>query len=50
MSQRPAHARKWLLRRSDGVRLEVEITAFPLIGQAGVMLGAMAMFWERRGA
>jgi PAS domain-containing protein len=47
--RRPAHARRWLLRRGDRVRLQVEITAFPLIGQEGTLLGAVVMFWERRG-
>jgi hypothetical protein len=36
-------------RRSDGVRLQVEITAFPLIGQGSALLGAVVMFWERDG-
>lgn len=44
--RRPAHARRWLLRRSDHVRLQVELTAFPLIDQEGRLLGAVAMFWE----
>src|SRR5690242_1721783 len=44
--QRPAHARMWLTA-ADGTRREVEVTAFPLLGQAGGMLGAAVMFWER---
>jgi hypothetical protein len=28
------------------VRRHIEITAFPLIGQAGHHLGAVAIFWE----
>jgi PAS domain-containing protein len=44
--RRPAYVRSWVLRQADGVRLEVETTAFPLVGQAGTMLGAVAMFWE----
>ena len=47
--RRPAHARRWVRRRGDGVRLEVEITAFPLIGQGDALLGAVVMFWERHG-
>jgi PAS domain-containing protein len=47
--RRPAHARSHVLRHSDGVRVEVETTAFPLVGQAGVVLGAVAMFWESPG-
>jgi PAS domain-containing protein len=47
--RRPAHARRWVLRRADRVRLQVEVTAFPLIGAEQRMLGAVAMFWERQG-
>jgi PAS domain-containing protein len=47
--RRPAHAHRWLLRRGDRVSLRVEVTAFPLIGQEGQLLGAVAMFWERLG-
>jgi PAS domain-containing protein len=47
--RRPAHARRWLLRRADRVRLQVELTAFPIIDHEERLLGAMAMFWERRG-
>jgi len=45
--RRPAHARRWLLRRGDRVRLQVEITAFPIIDHEDRLLGAVAMFWER---
>jgi hypothetical protein len=38
-----------VLRRADRVRLQVEVTAFPLIGAEQRMLGAVAMFWERQG-
>lgn len=47
--RRPAHARRWLLRRGDRVRLQVEVMAFPLIGQEGQLLGGVAMFWEQQG-
>jgi PAS domain-containing protein len=47
--RRPAHAHRSMLRRADRVRLQIEITAFPLIGQEGKLLGAVAMFWERPG-
>jgi hypothetical protein len=47
--RRPAHARRWLLRRSDRVRLQVELTAFPIIDQEERLLGAVAMFWEHLG-
>jgi hypothetical protein len=42
---RPAHKTMWGQGR-DGVRRHVEVTAFPLIGQAGRTLGAVAIFWE----
>ena len=45
--RRPVHARRWLLRRGDRVRLQVELTAFPVIDQEDRLLGAVAMFWER---
>jgi len=47
--RRPLHTRRWLLRRSDRVRLQVELTVFPIIDQEERVLGAMAMFWERQG-
>jgi PAS domain-containing protein len=47
--RRPVHARRWLLRRADRVRLQVELTAFPVIDQEDRVLGAVAMFWERPG-
>jgi len=43
---RPAHSRLWMTA-ADGARREVEVTAFPLLGQAGGLLGAAVMFWER---
>ena len=42
---RPAHRRLWI-RGFDGVARHIEIIAFPLIGQVGRQLGAVAMFWE----
>jgi PAS domain-containing protein len=47
--RRPAHVRRWVLRRSDRVRLQIELTVFPLIDQEERLLGAVAMFWERQG-
>ena len=47
--RRPAYARRWLLRRADRVRLQVELTVFPIIDHEERLLGAMAMFWERQG-
>ena len=38
-----------LLRRGDRVRLQVEVTAFPVIDQDERLLGAVVMFWERQG-
>ncbi len=43
--RRPAHKQMWA-KRWDGVLRHVEVTAFPLIGQAGRYLGAAAIFWE----
>jgi PAS domain-containing protein len=43
--RRPAHKAMWSQGR-DGVRRHVEVTAFPLVGQAGRDLGAVAIFWE----
>jgi len=42
---RPAHGVLWI-RGRDQVRRHIETTAFPLIGQAGRHLGAVAIFWE----
>ena len=47
--RRPIYARRWLLRRTDRVRLHVELTVFPVIDQEERVLGAVAMFWERHG-
>ena len=33
-------------RRSDGEWRHLHVTAFPLIGDRGVLLGAMSIFWE----
>jgi len=43
--RRPAHGTMWI-RGLDGVRHHVEVSAFPLIGQAGRNLGAFAIIWE----
>ena len=42
---RPAHGRLTMVGR-DLVRRQIEITAFPLTGQSGRHLGAVAIFWE----
>jgi PAS domain-containing protein len=43
--RRPTHCDIWL-QGLDHVRRHIEITAFPLIGQAGGHLGAVGIFWE----
>jgi PAS domain-containing protein len=43
--RQPAHLRYWI-QGLDGVRRKVENTAFPLVGQTGQVLGAVAIFWE----
>ena len=43
--QHPAHADFWI-RGLDGRLKQIEVTAFPLVGQGGRFLGAVAIFWE----
>jgi PAS domain-containing protein len=43
--RRPTHHEMWI-RGLDEVCRHIEVTAFPLIGQAGRHLGAVAIFWE----
>lgn len=43
--RRPSHRDFWL-RGMDNVLRHIEVTAFPLIGQADRYLGAVAIFWE----
>jgi PAS domain-containing protein len=38
------------IRGLDGVHRKIEVTAFPLEGQGGRHLGAVAIFWEVRAA
>ena len=45
MERRPAHMRL-RIQGLDGVWREIEATAFPLEGQGGRHLGAVALFWE----
>jgi PAS domain-containing protein len=41
----PAH--KWLgIQGQDGIMRKIEVTAFPLMGQADRFVGAVAFFWE----
>lgn len=46
--RRPAHS-SFRIRGLDGVLRQIEVTAFPLIGQADRYLGAVAIFWEIAG-
>jgi PAS domain-containing protein len=41
----PAHKIFWI-RGLDGAMREIEVSALPLIGQAGRFLGGIAIFWE----
>ena len=43
----PAH-RGLIIQGLDGVTRRIAVTAFPLEGQGGRRLGAVAIFWEER--
>ena len=43
--RRPAHL-PFRIRGLDGVWRRIEVTAFPIEGQGGRHLGAVALFWE----
>src|SRR5690606_19020308 len=43
--QRASHL-AFQIRGLDGVHRKIEVTAFPLEGQGGRNLGAVAIFWE----
>jgi PAS domain-containing protein len=45
---RPAHG-AFSIRSLDGTSRHLELTAIPLVGQAGKLLGAAAVFWEGAG-
>lgn len=47
--RRPVHRRVWM-SGFDGADREVEVTAFPLLGGGGHLIGAVAMFWARKTA
>jgi len=47
LRRQPAHKRL-RIRGADGVTRLIEATAFPIQGQEGRFLGAVAMFWEAR--
>lgn len=46
--RRPAHGQLNIVGR-DGVARSIEVTAIPLEGARGQLLGGMAMFWEPGG-
>jgi PAS domain-containing protein len=46
--RRPAHAR-FDITGMDGAIRSLEVAAFPLQGQGGTRLGAVALFWEADG-
>jgi PAS domain-containing protein len=46
--RRPAHRGLWICGL-DNVQRHLEVTGFPLIGQANRYLGAIAIFWEAAG-
>jgi len=43
--RRPVHRELWI-SGLDGIRRPIGATALPLVGQGGVRLGAVAIFWE----
>jgi PAS domain-containing protein len=44
---RPVHRRVFMFGL-DGREHEIEVTAFPLVGGGGHLIGGVAMFWERK--
>jgi len=44
--QRRAVSRTVWTRGGDGRWLHLQVTAFPLVGEAGHLLGVMSIFWE----
>jgi PAS domain-containing protein len=47
IEHRPVHRRVYM-RGFDGRDHEIEVTAFPLLGGGGHLIGGVAMFWERK--
>ncbi|HEX5613878.1 MAG TPA: PAS domain-containing protein [Acidimicrobiia bacterium] len=41
----PGHRRIWI-QSLDGARRHLEVTAFPMFGITGELIGATALFWE----
>jgi PAS domain-containing protein len=48
LQKRRAAHRAMAIRGLDGVPRRIAVTAFPLEGQGGRHLGAVAIFWEER--
>jgi PAS domain-containing protein len=48
MERHPAHSNFWIRGMDEQLR-QIEVTAFPLVGQANRFLGAIAIFWEVAG-
>jgi PAS domain-containing protein len=46
VDRRPAHG-PVVITGNDGAERAIEVTAFPLEGGRGRLIGAVAMFWER---
>jgi PAS domain-containing protein len=42
--RRPTHSKLWITGH-EGARVPISVTAFPIVGQAGRNLGAVALFW-----
>jgi PAS domain-containing protein len=42
---RPAHSNFWI-QGHDDVSRNIDVTAFPLVGHAGKLMGAIAIFWD----
>ncbi len=45
--RRAVHRRVWI-SGIDGAEHEIEVTAFPLLGGGGHLIGGVAMFWARK--
>ena len=45
LQRKPVSRTMWM-RSGDGGWRHVQVTAFPLVGEAGHMLGVMSIFWE----
>lgn len=49
VDHKPAH-RRMRITGLDGARRVLEVTAFPIFARADEFVGAVAIFWEERGA